>query len=113
MLERTHKFLGIVPKMRQALTFLATFKIDHDGHANAGCHLDSRTAYDLRSCLHGPASDERAARDDAAGELTPVVGAGVGDKRGRTMLSVDQFLRLISVPAVFLAFHIAAQVTGG
>jgi len=29
------------------------------------------------------------------------------------MLSVDQFLRLLSVPAVFLAFHIAAQVTGG
>jgi hypothetical protein len=50
-------------------------------HANAGCHLDSRTAYDLRSCLYGPASDERAAaRDDAAGELTPVVGAGVGTK---------------------------------
>jgi hypothetical protein len=29
------------------------------------------------------------------------------------MLSVDQFLRLISVPAVLLAFHIAAQVSGG
>jgi hypothetical protein len=29
------------------------------------------------------------------------------------MLSVDQFLRLISVPAVLLAFHIATQVTGG
>jgi len=29
------------------------------------------------------------------------------------MLSVDQVLRLISVPAVFLAFHIAAQVSGG
>ena len=98
--------------MSQALTFLATFEIDHQGHANAGCHLDSRTAYDLRSCLYGSASDERAARDDAAGELTPVVGAGSGIK-GRTMLSVDQFLRLLSVPAVFLAFHIAAQVTGG
>ena len=46
------------------------------------------------------------------GELTPVVGAGSGTK-GRTMLSVDQFLRLISVPAVLLAFHIATQVTGG
>lgn len=113
-MDRTHKFPGIVPKLRQALTFLATFKIDHDGHANAGRHLDSRTADDLRRCLYGPASDERAARDDAtAGELTPVVGAGVGDKKGRTMLSVDQFLRLISVPAVFLAFHIATQVTGG
>jgi len=99
--------------MRQALTFLATFQIDHHGHANAGRHFDSRTAYNLRSCLHGSAADERAARDDAAGELTPVVGAGVGDKQGRTMLSIDQFLRLISVPAVFLAFHIATQVTGG
>jgi hypothetical protein len=29
------------------------------------------------------------------------------------MLSVDQVLRLITVPAVFLAFHIAAQVSGG
>jgi hypothetical protein len=26
---------------------------------------------------------------------------------GRTMLSVDQILRLASVPAIFLAFHIA------
>jgi len=29
------------------------------------------------------------------------------------MLSVDQVLRLISVPAVFLAFRIATQVSGG
>jgi hypothetical protein len=29
------------------------------------------------------------------------------------MLSVDQVLRLISVPAVLLAFHIATQVSGG
>jgi hypothetical protein len=29
------------------------------------------------------------------------------------MLSVDQLLRLICVPAVLLAFHIAAQVSGG
>jgi hypothetical protein len=29
------------------------------------------------------------------------------------MLSIDQFLRLVSVPAVFLAFHIAAQISGG
>jgi hypothetical protein len=29
------------------------------------------------------------------------------------MLSVDQILRLVSVPAIFLAFHIAAQVSGG
>jgi hypothetical protein len=29
------------------------------------------------------------------------------------MLSIDQFLRLISVPAVLLAFHIATQISGG
>jgi hypothetical protein len=29
------------------------------------------------------------------------------------MLSVDQLLRFISVPAALLAFHIAAQVSGG
>jgi hypothetical protein len=29
------------------------------------------------------------------------------------MLSVDQVLRFISVPAVFLAFHIATQLSGG
>jgi hypothetical protein len=31
---------------------------------------------------------------------------------GDTMLSVDQFLRLISVPAVVAAFLIASQVSG-
>jgi hypothetical protein len=29
------------------------------------------------------------------------------------MLSVDQFLRLISVPAVVIAFLIASQISGG
>jgi hypothetical protein len=29
------------------------------------------------------------------------------------MLSVDQFLRLISVPAVIAAFLIASQISGG
>jgi hypothetical protein len=29
------------------------------------------------------------------------------------MLSVDQFLRLITVPAVVVAFLIASQVSGG
>jgi hypothetical protein len=29
------------------------------------------------------------------------------------MLSVDQVLRFVSVPAIFLAFHIAAQLSGG
>jgi hypothetical protein len=39
--------------------------------------------------------------------LTPVV---LGAK---TMLSVDQILRLISVPAVVAAFLIASQISGG
>jgi hypothetical protein len=30
-----------------------------------------------------------------------------------TMLSVDQFLRLISVPAIVVAFLIASQISGG
>jgi hypothetical protein len=39
--------------------------------------------------------------------------AGVGlILGGRRMLSVDQFLRLISVPAVVAAFLIASQVSG-
>ncbi len=29
------------------------------------------------------------------------------------MLSLDQFLRLITVPAVFAAFLIASQISGG
>jgi hypothetical protein len=29
------------------------------------------------------------------------------------MLSVDQFLRLISVPAIVVAFLIASQISGG
>jgi hypothetical protein len=31
----------------------------------------------------------------------------------KTMLSLDQFLRLISVPAVVAAFLIASQISGG
>jgi hypothetical protein len=32
---------------------------------------------------------------------------------GHTMLSMDQFLRLISLPAVVAAFLIASQISGG
>ena len=31
----------------------------------------------------------------------------------KTMLSVDQFLKLITVPAVVAAFLIASQISGG
>jgi hypothetical protein len=44
--------------------------------------------------------------------MTQAVGAGVGEE-GRTMLSVDQVLRLLSVPAVLLAIHLATQASGG
>jgi hypothetical protein len=107
-----NKFRRNVLKMRQALTFLATFKNHHRSHENAGRHLDSGAAHHLGRSLHRSVADFGSTQA-SAGELTQAVGAGVGDKRGRTMLSVDQILRLISVPAVFLAFHIAAQVSGG
>jgi len=97
--------------MRQALTFLATFRIDLGHHENAGRHHDSGAAHRLGRSLYRPGSDIGSTHG-AAGELTQAVGAASGTK-GRTMLSVDQVLRLISVPAVFLAFHIAAQVSGG
>jgi len=99
--------------MRQALTFLATIETDHRGHENAGRHIDLGAAHHLGRSLHRSVADFGSAHASAR-ELTLAVVAGVGDKfGGRTMLSVDQVLRLISVPAVFLAFHIAAQVSGG
>jgi hypothetical protein len=97
--------------MRQALTFLATFKTDHRTHENAGRHFDTGAAHHLGGRLYRPGVDIGSACG-AAGELTQAVGAASGIK-GRTMLSVDQVLRLISVPAVLLAFHIATQVSGG
>ena len=113
MARHANKFPCNVLKMRQALTFLATFQNDHCSHANADCHIDPGAAHHLGGGLHRSSADLGSAHAGSAGELTPAVGADVGDKVGRTMLSVDQILRLVSVPAIFLAFHIAAQVSGG
>lgn len=101
-------FRRIVPKKNQTLTHLATIRRNHWNHEDAGCNFNSCAADNYRSGLHGPAVDQRAG-DRAADELS---GLSDGFSRGtRAMLSVDQFLRLISVPAVFAAFLIASQIS--
>jgi hypothetical protein len=109
-----NKFHWIVLKMRQAQTFLATFENDDQCHENVGRHLSFGTAHAFGRCLYGPVADERAT-GGSAHELTLAVGWGPASEAnlGGQMLSVDQFLRLVSVPAVFLAFHIATQISGG
>jgi len=66
--RRATKFPWNVPKMRQALTFSATFEIDHRCHENAGCHLDLGAADHLWRSLHRPVADIGSAHG-AAGEL--------------------------------------------
>jgi hypothetical protein len=101
-------FRRIVPKMHQTLTHLATIRRDHWNHEDAGCYFNSCAADNYRSGLHRPAFDQRAG-DRAADELSgPFEWLFSGT---RAMLSVDQFLRLISVPAVFAAFLIASQIS--
>jgi hypothetical protein len=102
-------FLLFVQKMRQALTFLATIENDDPGHENTGRHFDSGAAHDFRGGLHRPASDKRSA-DRARGELKPRFTVFGGTTN---MLSVDQFLRLVSLPAVVAAFFIASHISGG
>ena len=65
--------------MRQAMTFLATFETNHRGHENTGRHIDPGAAHHLGGRLYRSAADLGSA-NGAAGELTPAVGAGVGDK---------------------------------
>jgi len=60
---------------------------------------------------------ENAANPDVFGHnpkrSSPYVNVGLLRSVGAwTMLSVDQFLRLISVPAVVAAFLIASQISG-
>jgi hypothetical protein len=60
---------------------------------------------------------ENAANPDVFGHnpkrSSPYVNVGLLRSWGAwTMLSVDQFLRLISVPAVVAAFLIASQISG-
>jgi hypothetical protein len=73
-------------------------------HENDGGHNDPGAAHDIRSGHFGSDPDRRSELD-ANYELKSLWGA-------TTMLSVDQFLRLISVPAVIAAFLIASQVSG-
>jgi hypothetical protein len=100
-------FPGIVLKMRQALTFSATIGRDDPSHENTGSHFDSCAAHHLggRGVRHD--SDQQpavGAQDQLNGRLEYAWGV--------TMLSVDQFLRLITVPAVVVAFLIASQISG-
>jgi hypothetical protein len=73
-------------------------------HENDGGHNDPGAAHDIRSGHFGSGPDQRS-KLDANHELKSPWGT-------TTMLSVDQFLRLISVPAVIAAFLIASQVSG-
>jgi hypothetical protein len=98
-------FHWFVPKMRQALTFSATIENDHSPHENVGCHFNFGFADDVGGGRHGPDSNQRSAADGATRELNSLWGDEI-------MLSVDQFLRLISLPAVVAAFLIASQVSG-
>jgi hypothetical protein len=82
-------FPAFVAKMRQALTFSATI----------GADVNPMKTITVIAIL----------------ALLTISGAVISDqiRWGTTnMLSVDQFLRLISVPAVVAAFLIASQVSG-
>ena len=74
-----NKFHWIVLKMREALTFLATFKNDHPMHEHVGRYFDFGAAHDFGRCLYRPEDDKRAAGGPAR-ELTLAVGAGVQTK---------------------------------
>jgi hypothetical protein len=74
-----NKFRRNVLKMRQALTFLATFKNHHRSHENAGRHLDSGAAHHLGRSLHRSVADFGSTQA-SAGELTQAVGAASGTK---------------------------------
>jgi len=102
-------FRRIILKMRETLSFLATIKNDHWNHENTRRYLYPCAADHHRGRLYRPAFDQRAG-DRTADEL-----AGFWNRFWGTvaMLSIDQFLRLISVPAVFAAFLIASQISAG
>ena len=78
-------------------------------HENLGRDFNSRAARNFRGGLHRPGPDRRSA--ERTNRLM-LVGAFLGWGTW-TMLSVDQFLRMISVPAVVVAFLIASQISGG
>ena len=102
-------FPGIVPKMHRRLTFLAIIQNEPSAHENPSGHLDSGAAHDRRGRLYRPALHQRSGHC-STGELS-------GPFSNRVilgtiaMLSVDQFLRLMCVPAVILALLVAAQIS--
>ena len=71
-----NKFHWIVLKMRDALTFLATFKNNNLIHEHVGRYFDLGAAHDFGCSLYRPDADKRAAGGPAR-ELTLAVGAGV------------------------------------
>jgi hypothetical protein len=101
-------FRRIVLKMRETLTFSATIKNEHWNHENAGRYLALGAADHHRRGLFRSAFDQRAG-DRAADKLARLEDRLLGGQMA--MLSVDQFLRLVSVPAVFAAFLIASQIS--
>jgi hypothetical protein len=94
-------FLLFVKKTRQGETFLATIWYNYNAHENVGHYFAPGAAHDFRGSLYRPASDKRSA-DRTDGKLKPAFEAWV-----KTLLSVDQFLRLTSLPAVAAVFLIA------
>ena len=103
-------FRRFVPKTRQALTFLAT--IENDGDVMKTLAVISILA--LLTISGAAYTDQLLTGDQTmqGRELKPAVEAGFSIWGTTTMLSVDQFLRFISVPAVMAAFLIASQVSG-
>jgi hypothetical protein len=78
-------------------------------HENAGGYLGLGTAHDYRGGLHRPAFHQRS-EYRSTGELSGFV--HIASSWGTiAMLSVDQFLRLMCVPAVIFAFMVASQIS--
>jgi hypothetical protein len=79
------------------------------GHENTGRHLRPGAAHDQWGGLHGPAFHQRS-EYRSTGELSGFV--GIASSWGTiAMLSVDQFLRLMCVPAVVFALLVASQIS--
>ena len=107
--RKVKMFPGNVPKMDQAQTFLATIENDHSEYEDFGCYFDSGAAHDHRSRLYRPTFDRRPG--DRSTDKLSGFSKSLYLRGTIAMLSVDQFLRLISVPAVLAAFMIASQIS--
>src|ERR1700759_921656 len=79
------------------------------GHEDPGRHLHPGAAHHQWGGLHGPAFHRRS-EYRFTGELSGLV--GIASSWGTiAMLSVDQFLRLICVPAVVFALLVASEIS--